>query len=671
AGLAQGYLNRPELTAEKFIPHPFSPEAGARLYQTGDLARTLPGGDIEFLGRKDAQVKIRGYRIEPGEVEAVLGQHPLVREAVVTVRQGAAGDKYLAAYVVSRPGKQLAENEIRDFLRARLPEYMVPAAFVVLDTLPLTPNGKIDRQALPAPERSNLELAKTAVPARDALELKLVRIWEEVLDVRPVGVNHNFFELGGHSLLAVRLMARIRQELTVELPLTTLFQSPTVQGLAAVLRQGEEMTITSSSLVPLQVGNEKKRPLFFVHPGGGNVFSYSDLVRYLGPEWSFYGFQARGIADPKEAPHTRVETMAGYYLKLLRQVQPEGPYFLGGWSVGGVVAFEMAWQLQKQGHEVGLLALVDSPVPNPHKTPALAYRAPRKSWLKARRGIARPVWFLLSYLLPLVYILGAILSRLAFQSYRLVARLYRLVQMAYYGFVPGKPSAVQRRENALRALAFVQELFALPVDRPIFSWEQLLQLGKDEQLAYILDRAIAANILSSTMRLPYFGRLFQIYEANSQAMRQYVLKPYAGRVLFFRAADPFPGHARLQESASRKAARWALGLGLALAVFLYFDSGSILTALLGLAGMIFYFAVQTPLNLPLVNKVKEFLWPLTGPLQDPTQGWGKVVTGEIEAYPVPGNHFTIIRDANAALVAEGLKEHFATLEGLAGFPPGE
>jgi len=361
AGLARGYLNRPELTAEKFIPDPFSAVPGARMYKTGDLARYRPDGNIEFLGRADHQVKIRGFRIELGEIEAALSQHSAVREAVVMDREDAPGEKRLVAYVVA----DSTADELRHFLKDKLPEHMVPAVVVLLDALPLMPNGKVDRRALPAPDRSRPELEKAFVAPRDDLELQLAHIWEEVLGVRPVGVRDNFFELGGHSLLAVRLFALIEKRLGKKLPLTAIFQGATVEHLAAVLRQPATHG-PQSSLVALQPGGSK-RPLFLVHPAGGHVFPYIHLAQLLGPDQPCYGLQARGLEDGQD-PHTRIEDMAAYYIQALQTVQPAGPYLLGGWSMGGVVAFEMAQQLHAQGQRVALLALLDGRIPTPDET---------------------------------------------------------------------------------------------------------------------------------------------------------------------------------------------------------------------------------------------------------------------------------------------------------------
>jgi aminoglycoside N3'-acetyltransferase len=237
AGLARGYLNRPELTAEKFVPDPFGPVPGGRLYRTGDLARYRPDGTLEYLGRIDHQVKVRGYRIELGEVEAVLRKQAGVREAVVVAREAMPGDQRLVAYVVPAQGPGPAVSELRDFVKAQLPDYMVPSAFVLLDALPLTPNGKVDRRALPAPDYARPELEKGLVAPHDAFERQLTHMWEDLLGVTPIGVQDDFFALGGHSLLAVQLFAHVEKWTGQHLPLAILFQNPTIAQLASSLRQ--------------------------------------------------------------------------------------------------------------------------------------------------------------------------------------------------------------------------------------------------------------------------------------------------------------------------------------------------------------------------------------------------------------------------------------------------
>jgi acyl-CoA synthetase (AMP-forming)/AMP-acid ligase II/acyl carrier protein len=231
-GVARGYLNRPELTAERFIDDPFSDEPDARLYRTGDLARYRPNGNIEFLGRIDHQVKIRGHRIELGEIEAVLGQHPAVREAVVIAREDVPGDKRLVAYIILHQKRGVSSSELRDYLKKKLPEFMVPSNFVTLDAFPLTPNGKVNRRALPIPASVRPELENDYVAPRSSTEKVLAKVWSEVLGVEKIGIYDNFFDLGGHSLSAVQIIMRIRQTCNVELPLKTFLHDSTLAGLA-------------------------------------------------------------------------------------------------------------------------------------------------------------------------------------------------------------------------------------------------------------------------------------------------------------------------------------------------------------------------------------------------------------------------------------------------------
>jgi amino acid adenylation domain-containing protein len=361
ANLARGYLNQPGLTGEKFIPAPFGNRAGARLYKTGDLARYLSDGNIEYVGRTDHQVKIRGFRIELEEIEAALAEHPSVLQTIVSAQQDMSGERRLVAYVVGDRQHAPTSNDLRSFLREKLPEYMVPALFVLLESIPTTPNGKVDRGALPKPDQTPPEMVKVFLAPRDDLELQLTSLWEEILSIRPIGVTDNFFELGGHSLLAVRLFALIEQRLGRKLPLAALFRGATVELLANIIRENPSSE-APSSLVPIQPGGNK-RPLFLIHPAGGHVFPFVTLAHYLGPDQPCYGLQARGLEEGQD-PHTRIEEMAAYYIEAIRSVQPEGPYLLGGWSMGGEIAFEMAQQLHAQGQNIGLLALLDARIPS-------------------------------------------------------------------------------------------------------------------------------------------------------------------------------------------------------------------------------------------------------------------------------------------------------------------
>jgi len=242
-GVARGYLSRPELTATKFIPDPFSGAPGARLYKTGDLARFLPGGNLEFLGRTDHQVKIRGFRIELAEIETVLGEHPLVREVAVIAREDAPGDKRIAAYIVARQGHAPDVSDLRNHLKRRLPDYMLPSVFVTLESMPLSETGKIDRESLPVPEQSRPALEQSYVAPATSLENILAGIFGEVLKIERVGVGDNFFELGGHSLLAARVVSKIRQIFAIELPVRQLFEEPTVSGLAGEMLKNERARI--------------------------------------------------------------------------------------------------------------------------------------------------------------------------------------------------------------------------------------------------------------------------------------------------------------------------------------------------------------------------------------------------------------------------------------------
>jgi amino acid adenylation domain-containing protein len=353
-GVARGYLNRPEMTAEKFIQDPFSREPEARLYKTGDLVRYLPDGNIEFIGRTDFQVKIRGFRVELGEIDAVLEKHPGVAGAVVLAHE-TKGEKRLTAYVV--PAQPVpTSGDLRTFLKNRLPEYMVPASFVFLESFPLTPNGKVDRRALPAPQATDAVADETFVAPRNDAETRMAKIWEQVLAIKPIGIHANFFELGGHSLLAIRLLNRVEKEFGRKLMITALLQAPTIEKLTAVVL--DESSALWSAIVAMQPEGTRP-PLYFVHGLGGTVMRFHDISKQMAPDQPFYGIQAQGL-DGKRPVLDRVEDMAELYLKDLREAQPEGPYYLGGYSFGGLVALEMAQRLRAEGQDVALLAMVDT-----------------------------------------------------------------------------------------------------------------------------------------------------------------------------------------------------------------------------------------------------------------------------------------------------------------------
>jgi len=355
AGVARGYLHRPELTQQKFIPDPFSGETWPRLYRTGDLGRLLPSGAIEYLGRMDYQVKIRGYRIELGELESLIREYPGIRDTVVVASEDRPGNKRLIAYVVPEDRKRFNATALRDTLRKRLPEYMLPASFISLAALPVTLNGKLDRKALPSAGKSVEVLRKHVAPRNDT-ERKLINIWQEVLGIPSISVDDNFFDVGGNSLLAVRLFTRIEKTFHIKLPLATLIEAQTVEQLAGVL--SENVRRSWSPLVEMQPKGSRP-PFFCVHGASGNVLIYRDLSRHLGPDQPFYGLQAQGLDGTAECL-TTVEDMAALYINEIRRVQPEGPYFIGGYCLGGTIAYEIAQQLTSRGQEVGLLALLDT-----------------------------------------------------------------------------------------------------------------------------------------------------------------------------------------------------------------------------------------------------------------------------------------------------------------------
>jgi len=352
--LARGYLGRPALTASRFMPDAFGERPGARLYRTGDRVRHLPGGELQFLGRIDHQVKLRGMRVELGEVEAVLETHPGVGRAAAVIREERPGEPLLVAYAET-VSEELGSAELRAYLAERLPAYMVPAALPTLERLPRTATGKIDRPALPAP--AELLDRPAPVAPRDPVELELLGLWREALGEGDFGVRDHFFELGGHSLRAVRLMAQIRERWGVELPLATLFEAPTVEALAELLRSGVSgASGVRGPLVAIRAEGDRP-PLFLAHPSGGQVLRYAELARHLGADQPVYGLQR---AEPGERS---LEERAAAHAEALVAARPEGPFHLAGWSMGGLLAFEIARGLRDRGREVALLALVDTRLP--------------------------------------------------------------------------------------------------------------------------------------------------------------------------------------------------------------------------------------------------------------------------------------------------------------------
>ncbi|MFE9492451.1 amino acid adenylation domain-containing protein, partial [Streptomyces sp. NPDC006641] len=367
--VGRGYYGRPGLTAERFVADPFGP-AGERMYRTGDLARRTAEGHLEFAGRNDSQVKVRGFRVEPHEIEAAIAAYPEVERAVVIARDGRGSSKQLIAYAVRAEGAEGPDvREVREFLAERLPDYMVPAAIVAMDRLPLTPNGKLDRAALPEPEF----IGEAYRAPRTAHEARLAEIFADVLGLDRVGVDDSFFALGGHSLLATQLIGRIEAAFGVGFPIRLVFEHPTVAALADQLRTGAGSRVEDpfAPLLTIRSGGEGE-PLWFVQPGFGLGWSYLNFAPHV-RDRPVYAFQAPAFSG---APSPRsVEEFVHDCVRRIQEVQPEGPYHLFGWSFGGTAAHAMAAELERRGHDVGLLGLLDcapstyfheAEVPPPH-----------------------------------------------------------------------------------------------------------------------------------------------------------------------------------------------------------------------------------------------------------------------------------------------------------------
>lgn len=365
ACLARGYRNRPELTQERFIPNPFVAGSNARVYRTGDLVRRHLDGRLEYLGRQDFQVKIRGHRVELQEIESALLHESRVRDAAVIAHESSPGSVELVAFVVLENRESAPESSgntlatIRARLKKTLPDYMLPSRFQSVASLPKNGSGKIDRRALRPSNDPSSSTSTCRIAPRTPTETRLAEIWSKLLKVDAIGVTDNFFELGGQSLKAVALFAQIEKEFGQKLPLATLFKAPTLEALASVLG-GESPVIERawSSLVPIQTKGTKPT-LFLVHGAGGNVLLYQALARHLSPDYPLYGLQSQGL-DAKTPPLQSLEAMAELYLKEIKSIQPNGPYFLGGYCMGGTIAYEMAQRLRAQGDEVALVAMLDT-----------------------------------------------------------------------------------------------------------------------------------------------------------------------------------------------------------------------------------------------------------------------------------------------------------------------
>jgi len=357
--LAVGYQGRPDLTAVAFVPDPWSPDPGGRMFATGDLGRFTADGRLELHGQLEAERHSGGLDLDRMVLEQELRDEPAVRDAAVRRWRDTAGEESLVAYVVLAPRSPRTIGQLRASLGERLPRRILPSFFVELDRLPHRADGRLDLEQLPPPDQAGRQLFTPYVPPCDELELRLRQMWENLFQIRPIGIRDDFFALGGHSLLAVLLMSEIRREFACDVPLATLLQAKTIEQLGAVLRQGARSPAWSP-LATIQRGSSRP-PVFCVHPIGGESLCYVELARFLGLDQPVYGLQSRAwLEDDRAEEPLTIEEMASDYLRAVRQVQPHGPYSLVGWSFGGLVALEMAQQLQVSGELVGLLAPLDS-----------------------------------------------------------------------------------------------------------------------------------------------------------------------------------------------------------------------------------------------------------------------------------------------------------------------
>jgi len=396
AGVSWGYLNRPDLSAERFIDNPYSDIPGDKIYKTGDLGKLKPDGDIVYLGRIDHQVKVRGYRIELGEIEFNLGKAEDVKEAVVIAREDTPGYPRLVAYLLLKSGQtgHPSSSQLdawQNGLLAVLPEYMVPDDFVLLDVIPSTPNGKIDRKALPKPDYSHIVRSEDYVAPRTSNEKLVADIWQEMMGLDKISIFDNFFQLGGRSLVAVKIMAKLEEKTGKRLPLATLFEHSTVEKLAARLELNAE-AISWDSLVPIKPKGSKM-PLYIVHGAGLNVLLFNALAMNMDDEQPVYGLQARGINGIDE-PLDVMEEIAANYVEEIINHDPIGPYAVAGYSLGGLIAYEMAKQMLALGKDVKMLAMFDTYADQTKiHTPPLK-RALKDAWFFVKQVAYTPILFL-------------------------------------------------------------------------------------------------------------------------------------------------------------------------------------------------------------------------------------------------------------------------------------
>ncbi len=381
-GVARGYKDLPALTAEKFVEDTFAVTAGKKMYRTGDLGRWTAEGNIYFMGRIDQQIKIRGYRIEPGEIETALLAQAGTRDVVVIAREDTPGNKILVAYIIPAKENFGISDDVsgpveswKNALQQTLPDFMVPHAYVMMKEFPLLPNGKVNRGALPKPEKHSLQATdKNDWPQTD-MEKRVARTWAAVLEIDKVGIDEDFFDLGGHSLIAVEIMTILEKETGKRLPIAALFEASTVRKMAAFIETGN---ISSSwgSLVPVKPTGTKP-PLYIIHGDGLNVMIFNSITRHMDNEQPVFGLQPKGL-NGTEKPDETIEDIAAYYITQITKHNPSGPYFLAGYSFGGIVAFEMARQLESEGRKVKLVAMFDTNVGNIEKSASGSMRIIKK-----------------------------------------------------------------------------------------------------------------------------------------------------------------------------------------------------------------------------------------------------------------------------------------------------
>ncbi|XGV94366.1 MAG: condensation domain-containing protein (plasmid) [Leptolyngbya sp. BL-A-14] len=499
-------------------PHLFSDPPKAQLRKTGDLARYLPNGNIEWIGRSDDLVKIGGWRIEFGRIETLLSQHLAVQESVVIASKDLPEENGLVAYIVLKRDRTASMSDLRSHLRQKLPTLMIPSAFVFLDTIPLTPNGNVDRTLLPMPNLTQ-DQPQSFTASRDELETQLVQIWEQLFSLSAIGINDNFFDLGGDSLMAVRLFSKIEETCSKKLPLSVLLSAPTIAQMANLLR-GESIADAWNPLVLIQAGNSFKPPLFCIHGGGFNVLIYRQLAMNLNPDQPVYGLQARGLDGGITKVGDRIEDLAADYVQQIMTVQPQGPYFLAGLSNGGIIALEMAQQLLARGEETAFLAMFDTYGPDG------AYLLP------SLPRFGSSLWYMLRYSLP----------RLINTS-RLKKEIFAITQMPNKAKV--QFSKLNTHESGSKSKQTNVSENHTDIDKSVVG-NNKLEHWVNQFSQYVLEHSpwsfftpkeVLGDVVGSTSET-----LKQLEERHRTTYKTYAPRPYSGHIVLFRATETPPGY---------------------------------------------------------------------------------------------------------------------------------